>query len=81
MNSLKTFLDERRTSDSDSTNTGMMKGVDLGRYVINDQEYDKFLELVHHHIFVKTPKTPSSLLEKRPNSSFRVQNPYELQKN
>ena len=61
---LKAFLDARRTTDSDSNITGMAKGIDLGKYVISDQEYDTFLELVHHHIFVKTPKTPSSLLEK-----------------
>lgn len=61
---LKAFLDARRTTDSDSNITGMAKGIDLGKYVISDEEYDTFLRLLHQHIFVKTPKISSSLLEK-----------------
>lgn len=61
-NTLKEFLDARRTSDSDSNITGMGKN-DMGKYVVSDEDYDSFLKHLHTHIFGKVPKA-SNLLEK-----------------
>lgn len=49
------------TSDSDWNLTGM--GRDVGKYKVEDEEYDHFLELAHSHIFGPRPSA-CSLLEK-----------------
>jgi len=60
--SLKEFLDKHR-ADGDWNITGLVRGLDVGKYKVEDDEYDQFLKLVHTHIF-GTPARASSLLEK-----------------
>lgn len=58
---LRNFLKDRMTSDSDWNLTGM--GKDMGKYRVEDDEYEFFLDTVHDHIF--GPKQNAcSLLEK-----------------
>jgi P4 family phage/plasmid primase-like protien len=59
--SLRSFLDSHRTTESDWHLTGM--GKDVGKYSVEDEEYDQFLKLVQGHIFGPTPAA-SSLLER-----------------
>ena len=65
MSTLSAFLDTHRCDKGakDWNVTGLQKGVDIGSYKVNDDEYDTFLRLVHNHIFGK-PQRASSLLEK-----------------
>jgi len=65
--SLVSFLGERRTSENDWNLTGLTSGVDKGKYVVNDSDYDTFLELAWKHIFVG--HRSSSLLEKHRDAS------------
>jgi P4 family phage/plasmid primase-like protien len=59
---LRTFLQSRRTTDSEEWNlTGM--GTDAGKYFVAEADYDTFLDLVHQHIFGPRPAA-SSLLER-----------------
>jgi hypothetical protein len=60
--SLKEFLDKHRADASDWNLTGMGKQ-DIGKYKVEEHEYDHFLKLVHSHIF-GTPARASSLLER-----------------
>ena len=60
--SLKDFLDKHRADASDWNLTGMAKQ-DMGKYKVEESEYDEFLTLVHRHIF-GTPARASSLLER-----------------
>ena len=62
--SLKDFLDGRRTGDSEANITGMGH-YDKGKYIVSDEEYDTFLRYLHDHIFGKHQKPlASGLLEK-----------------
>lgn len=58
---LRVFLKDRMTSDSDWNLTGM--GKDAGKYKVNDEEYDHFLDLVNTHIF-GSKASSCSVLEK-----------------
>jgi phage/plasmid-associated DNA primase len=61
MAGLRSFLDTKRVDGSDWNITGM-GGLDVGKYYISDDDYDKFLELTYKSIFVN--KQACSLLEK-----------------
>ena len=68
MSSLPLFLSSRRVTKDDSEYknwnvTGIAKGVDVGCYYIQDDDYDQFLNLFHNHVFGAKPMS-SSLLEK-----------------
>lgn len=65
MSTLTEFLNTHRVEKGtkDWNITGIQKGVDVGSYKVNDDEYDLFLRLVHSHIFGR-PQRASSLLEK-----------------
>jgi P4 family phage/plasmid primase-like protien len=68
MSSLLTFLSSRRVAKGDDNYpnwnvTGIAKGVDVGSYVIHDEEYDTFLNHFHNHVFGSKPMS-SSLLER-----------------
>ena len=59
---LRRFLDDRRTSSSTWTITGM-GGSDMGSYGVESADYDTFLSLVNNYIFGRPPRA-STLLEK-----------------
>ena len=60
--SLRSYLDTRRTPSADDCNiTGMGKPW-LGKFKIPEEEYVKFLELAHDHVFVH--EQAHSLVEK-----------------
>jgi len=61
---LKEFMNERRTKTSDWNLTGLPSTSNswAGSYIVSDDEYDGFLDLVHSHIF--TNGRACSLLEK-----------------
>jgi P4 family phage/plasmid primase-like protien len=59
---LRRFLDDRRTTSSTWTITGM-GGSDMGSYGVEAADYDTFLSLVNNHIFGRPPRA-STLLEK-----------------
>lgn len=59
--SLRSFLDAHRTTESDWNLTGM--GADTGKFKVDDDQYDTFLDIVHNHIFGPHP-AGSSLLER-----------------
>jgi P4 family phage/plasmid primase-like protien len=61
MATLRSFLEDHRTKESDWNLTGM--GKDVGRYKVPDEEYDTFLHLVNTHIF-GSKQYACSLLEK-----------------
>ncbi len=68
---LRTFLKDHMTSDSsDWTLTGM--GRDVGKYKVEDDEYDHFLDLVHSHIFGSKPSALSLLEKHRENGPLLV---------
>lgn len=59
------FLESHRCDKTakDWNLTGLLSGVDLGKFKVNDDEYDTFLRLVHGHIFAR-PARACSLLER-----------------
>lgn len=64
MLTLRSFLDAHRSEkDAKDWNITGMGKEDTGKYTVSDVDYDKFLELVHSHIFGKIPRA-SSLLER-----------------
>jgi P4 family phage/plasmid primase-like protien len=74
---LLTFLQKHRVAKGDTNYaewnlTGITTGVDKGTYVVGDEEYDHFLELVNNHIFGATPKTSSLLERHRENGPLLV---------
>jgi len=62
MTSLKEFLDARRTINLDSNILGMGKN-DIGKYIVSDEDYDIFLNLLHDNVFIKKSNR-STLMEK-----------------
>lgn len=50
MNSLSAFLQERRSDGKKANIRGL--GKDSGNYCINGKDYDKFLDILHQHVFV-----------------------------
>lgn len=69
---LSKFLNDHRVKDGEpATMTGM--GSDAGKYRVNDDEYDTFLGLLHHSIFVAKPPRASNLIERcrEPQQAFR----------
>jgi P4 family phage/plasmid primase-like protien len=60
---LGVFLNAHRATDPSDWNLTGMGGSDVGKYKVDDDEYDEFLTLVNSHIFGTRPKT-SSLLER-----------------
>jgi P4 family phage/plasmid primase-like protien len=64
LSSLRTFLDSHRTEkDADDWNLTGIGSKDMGKYRVDDEEYDIFLKCVHDHIFGPKPQA-CSLLEK-----------------
>ena len=63
MTTLRKFLNDRRATEGPYNLQGFRDSPDLGKYNINEDEYDDFLILLHKHIFGNPPQA-SALLEK-----------------
>ena len=64
---LKKFLEERRTNGDVYSLLGM-PGADMGKYNVQDAEYDHFLQLVHDYVN-GTPPRALSLIERHKEHS------------
>ena len=64
MNALLNFVHERRTDSNECNIIGM--GPNIGKYIVSEDDYDRFLELFHSNVFGNGKKTQNvySLLEK-----------------
>jgi len=62
MNALLNFVHERRTASNDCNITGI--GPNIGKYIVSEDDYERFLELFHSSVFGKKVQDAYSLLEK-----------------
>jgi len=68
---LKKFLEERRTNGDVYSLLGM-PGADMGKYNVQDVEYDHFLELVHEYINGQPPRALSLIERHKEHSHILV---------